>query len=101
MERRSVTSWNTSSLPRCDQISVRLCRRPRRELVAGVRGVDHTAHEAATADREPREHELAHLTTDLGLGCRPVVRLLLRETPDLRHRPILRLDANSRKRTAV
>ena len=58
---------------------------PRLELVAGVVCVDHAAHVAASADRQPREHELALVAAELRVLGLPVVRLCLRQALDTRH----------------
>ena len=55
--------------------------RPPSELVAGGRAPDQPPNQPTAAECEWREHVLAAVTTDLGLGGGPIVRVLLRETP--------------------
>jgi hypothetical protein len=57
-------------------------------VVAGRRAADRPPDQATTAERQWRKHVLTAVAADLGLGGRPVVRPLLRETPDPRRHPI-------------
>jgi hypothetical protein len=52
------------------------------ELVAGDGRLDQPSDQPAAAKRERWEHVPAAMAAQLGLGRGPVVRLLLRETPD-------------------
>jgi hypothetical protein len=59
-----------------------------REPIAGGRAPDQPADQTTAAERQWRKHVLAAVATDLSIGCGPVVRCLLRETPHPRRHPI-------------
>jgi hypothetical protein len=59
-----------------------------REHVAGARAADQPADQATTTERQWWKHVLAAVAADLRLGSGPVVRPLLRETPNPRRHPI-------------
>jgi hypothetical protein len=75
--------------PRVRRPSERLAlpgaRSSRDELVAGILAADHPANEAAPAVRERRPHGLAVATPNARARRRTVVRLRLRQSPDLGH----------------
>src|SRR5688572_8264219 len=56
------------------------------ELVAHVACADEPSNVSASSESQPREHELAVGTADLGVGGRTVVRGLLGQAPDHGHR---------------
>jgi hypothetical protein len=62
----------------------------RRELVAGGGALDQPPDQPASAQGQRREHVLAGVAPDLGAWGGPIVRGLLRKTPDSRHFGLLR-----------
>ena len=61
-----------------------------RELIAGGGALDQPPDQPASAQDQRREHVLAGVAADLGLRGGPIVRGLLRKTPDTRHFGLLR-----------
>lgn len=68
-----------------ETLALRGARASRGELVAGVRTADHAADEATPAVRERGPHELAVAAPSAGPLRRTVVRLRLRQSPNLGH----------------
>src|SRR2546427_5240013 len=81
--RQSARPKVSAEVRRLERSGVGRGRPARSEAVARSRPLDQPSDQAATAHRQRREHEATGIAPDVLLGGGPVVRLLLRKTPDL------------------